>query len=711
MTYLDNLNPKQKEAVTTNLKKVLVIAGAGSGKTRVLTTRIKYLLANGANVRDIIAFIFTNKAAIEMKSRIGSLTPNITTFHSYAYRQLLADNNYLRLGFRERSQIIADTEKSKIVSSILKDHKDKYSNIPFIKAISLIKNKTPIKIIKEEDEALLHLVYLKYQETLKQNNLIDFDDMIPLFIELATNNEYFNYGIQLPYVLVDECQDINQVQYDLIKIIGKEYENIFMVGDDDQLIYSFRSSDIKILNDFKENCDKVIVLTENYRSNKDILEHANTLVSHNTTRLTKTLKAHLEDKAIIEYKDYASTSDEAIEVVNKIKKLFKEGIAPKDIAILYRNNNESLMLERELKKANINYTIYGTSPLFEAETIGKITLAIRIVFRQNEDYNFMNLINIEQAEKVIFREAYIKQSKNILEFAISYDNNKIKELATNLLNLRQELNNISDTTTFYNKLLEAIKYKTGMTMPKSYTENKINSERNIEKTARSLERQIRNAKKKSMLANISDQRKKYQEESKKLQDTYWNYCKEHDYPVAEWRTRVSLNEREGIKNGGMSSEINDNNKGEVFINLDISQNYRKENRNIALEKKIENLVGVSNKVPKLMQEKLGLDKEAIIIFRRASQFRQGSVEHIIKSHTSEINDEYIQHIRMALESPKNVNYLFKTKNNQDRYEMIIETDKYSKKDGLLLFKVYVDKIDDNTFEIVSAHYKSNKKRK
>ena len=459
MTYLNNLNPKQKEAVTTNLKKVLVIAGAGSGKTRVLTTRIKYLLDNGANIRDIIAFTFTNKAAIEMKLRIGSLSPNITTFHSYAYQQLLADNNYLKLGFRERPQIITDIEKSKIIKKILKDHKDKYSNIPFIKAISLIKNKTPIKIIKEQDEALLHLVYLKYQETLKQNNLIDFDDMIPLFIELALNNEFFNYGIQLPYVLVDECQDINQVQYDLIKIISKEYENIFMVGDDDQLIYSFRSSDIKILNDFKDNCDKVIVLTENYRSNKDILEHANTLVSHNTTRLTKTLKTHLEDKAIIEYKDYASTSDEAIAVINKIKNLFKEGIAPKDIAILYRNNNESLMLERELKKANINYTIYGTSPLFEAETIGKITSAIRLVFKQNEDYNFMNLINIEQAEKIIFREAYIKQSKNILEFARSYDNIKIKELAINLLNLRQELINISDTTTFYNKLLEAIKYK------------------------------------------------------------------------------------------------------------------------------------------------------------------------------------------------------------------------------------------------------------
>ena len=356
MTYLDNLNPKQKEAVTTNLKKVLVIAGAGSGKTRVLTTRIKYLLDNGAHISDIVAFTFTNKAAIEMESRIGSLTPNITTFHSYAYQQLLADNNYLKLGFKERPQIITDTEKSKIIRTILKDYKDKYSNIPFIKAISLIKNKTPIKTIKEEDEALLHLVYLKYQETLKQNNLIDFDDMIPLFIELANNDEYFNYGIQLPYVLVDECQDINQVQYDLIKIISKEFQNVFMVGDDDQLIYSFRSSDIKILNDFKDNCDKVIVLNENYRSNKDILEHANSLVSHNAQRLTKTLKANIDTKAIIEYKDYASTSDKAIAVINKIKKLFKEGIVPKDIAILYRNNYESLMLERELKKLILTIT-------------------------------------------------------------------------------------------------------------------------------------------------------------------------------------------------------------------------------------------------------------------------------------------------------------------------------------------------------------------
>lgn len=263
----------------------------------------------------------------------------------------------------------------------------------------------------------------------------------------------------------------------------------------------------------------------------------------------------------------------------------------------------------------------------------------------------------------------------------------------------------------YNCRHRIIEYKSGMIMPKQYTENQINKERNIEQTARSLERQIRNAKKKSMLANNTLDRKKYQEQSKMLQDTYWDYCKDHDYQVAEWRTRVAINEREGIKSGGISSEINNNNKGNEYESLEVSKSYRNETRNIVLENKIESLVGVSNKVPKLMQEKLGLDKGAIIIFRRASQFRQGSVEHIIKSHTSEINDEYIQHIRMALESPKSVNYLFKAKNNQDRYEMIIETDKYSKKDGLLLFKVYVDKVDDNTFEIVSAHYKSNKKRK
>ena len=259
----------------------------------------------------------------------------------------------------------------------------------------------------------------------------------------------------------------------------------------------------------------------------------------------------------------------------------------------------------------------------------------------------------------------------------------------------------------YNCRHRIIEYKTGMTMPKSYTENKINSERNIEKTARSLERQIRNAKKKSMLANTSDQRKKYQEESKKLQDTYWNYCKEHDYPVAEWRTRVSLNEREGIKSGGISSEINESMENE-YESLEVSQSYRNETRNISLENKIESQIGRTNPVPKVMQEQLKLSKKAVITFRRATNKRQGSAEHIIASHANQITDEFINKIKQVIIEPEAIKHVGKSNQKLDRYELKI-FDHYNRKYNVYMC-LYLDNASSNVFEIVSAHFKKEKKK-
>ena len=455
-TYLDKLNKEQKEAVLTTAHKTLVIAGAGSGKTRVLTTRINYLLNKGIEKSDICAFTFTNKAAREMKIRLKQLRNNddlpiISTFHSFCYSFLIHPDFYYKLGFVTKLNIITDQDKSKIIKSILENYNKDYSNIPFVKAISQIKNKAKIKDIAETDLPLINEIYNIYQQKLLINNLIDFDDMIPLFLKLCQNEEFKEY-VQYKYILVDECQDTNQIQYELIKTLSEKYKNIFMVGDEDQLIYSFRSSDINILNDYKNNADKMIILKENYRSNKEILEHANTLIANNKTRLQKELYTKNNDKAYIYIKEYASMVEEAKSVAKEIKMLLTI-YEPKDIAILYRNNNQSFQLEKELKQNQINYTIFGSKPLFEYAEINKIIAAYHLLTDSNNTYFLEKILNIEAFIYKEFINEYHKQNKDLLTFGRTYNNLKIAKTSQNLIDLINNLKQYNNEELF-NKILE-----------------------------------------------------------------------------------------------------------------------------------------------------------------------------------------------------------------------------------------------------------------
>ena len=208
----NTLNINQQKAVFTNKKKVLVMSGAGAGKTKVLTNRICYLLEHGALESQIVAFTFTNKAAREMKFRLNKMleretTAFIGTFHSFCYSAIGYPENYYKLGFNNRPEIISDYEKSKIIKEILEKYNAKYSNIPFVQAISKIKNNVQVDEIKEEDKLILNSVYHEYQETLLRSSMIDYDDMIPLFIKLIQIDLYYKEVCQYQYVLVDECQD------------------------------------------------------------------------------------------------------------------------------------------------------------------------------------------------------------------------------------------------------------------------------------------------------------------------------------------------------------------------------------------------------------------------------------------------------------------------------------------------------------------------
>lgn len=259
----------------------------------------------------------------------------------------------------------------------------------------------------------------------------------------------------------------------------------------------------------------------------------------------------------------------------------------------------------------------------------------------------------------------------------------------------------------YNCRHRLILYKPGMIMPKEYTANQVSKERSIETTARSLERQIRVAKKRALLSSDKEERKKFREKSKKLQDVYWQYCKEHDYPVAEWRTRVVINEREGLKSGGISSEINSNNKGNEYESLEVSQSYRAEKRNISLEDRIETIVGRTNKTPKLMQEKLGLNKKSVIFFERATKYREGSAEHILSSHRNELSIDYINNLRDTLQNPDFITDEGKTKDGLYRYTLNKEL--YVKNGVRRVFRIVIDRTTNNAFRIVSGYIRKIKK--
>ena len=467
--YLDLLNKEQRQAVTSFNHKILVLAGAGSGKTRVLTSRIKFLLDIGAYPANICAFTFTNKAAREMKWRLQQLlktdeehTPTISTFHSYCYSFLCFPEFFSKLGFTKRPGIIEDSTKSEIIRDIIAKYEKDYSNIPFVTAISQIKNKSKVTGVSARDLDILNTVYYQYQERLLMSNMIDYDDMIPMFIQLC-EDKMFKDLVQTKYVLVDEFQDTNQIQYDLIKLLTEKSGNLFLVGDNDQLIYSFRSSNIAILNDFQNNCDEVVILKQNYRCNQEILKHANNLIDFNSNRIKKELFSEIQPLKEVQFKQFTSSSEEAKAVADRIELLIHTGIKPKDIGVLYRNNSQSYLVEKELNNRKIPYTLYGGKPFFEYKEIQTLIYAYRLLFNNRNEIAFEKIYNyvgkIEAYEYGAFIEDYHKQyDVDIITFAVNYTSNpKFQKLGNNLLKLKELMTKLPPAD-FYLQLLELLHF-------------------------------------------------------------------------------------------------------------------------------------------------------------------------------------------------------------------------------------------------------------
>ena len=409
---LEGLNNKQYEAVTTTEGPCLVIAGAGSGKTKVLTHKIAYLIQEkGAKPWDILAITFTNKAANEMKERIANLVGEIAkdiwmgTFHSICVRILRRFID--RIGF-ETSFIIFDTSDQKtLVKNCLKDLSidDKLFNERAVMSeISNAKNEmlTPAeyqaKAMGDFRKEKIATVYELYQKRLKENNAIDFDDIINYTIKILEENDDVReyYCNKFKYVLVDEYQDTNKAQFTLVTILASAYKNITVVGDNDQGIYSFRGADISNILNFEKDFPgtKIIKLEQNYRCTGNILKAANAVIKNNENKYDKKLWTENEEGKLPCIYRAEDEYDEATYIVKQINRLkMEEYLKLSDFVVLYRMNSQSRAIEDIFRRENIPYKIIGGLKFYERKEIKDIIAYLRLIFNTSDNLSLKRIIN------------------------------------------------------------------------------------------------------------------------------------------------------------------------------------------------------------------------------------------------------------------------------------------------------------------------------
>ena len=407
---LEQLNDRQKEAVLYNEGPLLIIAGAGAGKTKTLTTKIAFLIEEkNVNPRNILAITFTNKAAKEMKDRlymqIGSLSKElqVSTFHSFGLK--LLRENYETLGYDKNFVIMDSDDSLTVVKKILKDanYDPKIYNPKAIRnKISSCKNEmmTPDiydKYAVSDYEKVIKEVYEKYERKLHMNNSVDFDDLLLLPIQLFKKNPDVldKYQELYQYILIDEYQDTNEAQYILTKLLSAKNRKITCVGDDSQSIYSFRGANYKnILNFEKDYKDaKTILLEQNYRSTSNILDAANQVIKNNKMRKDKNLWTSRGEGEKIKYYRSFNERDEAQYVIRKIKEMVNRGIEYKDIAILYRTNAQSRVLEEEMLKENLPYKVIGSFYFYSRKEIKDLIAYLRLIHNSKDNISLLRVIN------------------------------------------------------------------------------------------------------------------------------------------------------------------------------------------------------------------------------------------------------------------------------------------------------------------------------
>lgn len=405
------LNTAQREAVTTTEGPLLVLAGAGSGKTRVLTYRIGYILEEGlAEPYQILAITFTNKAAGEMRERLRALLPGgirgmwVSTFHALCVRMLRRDAE--RLGYTRGFTIYDDDDQRRLIKEIYSELDISTQTFPvnMVRSrISAAKN----DLVDARAYARLHssspvdkkvaAVYARYSERLLRADAMDFDDLLVNGYRLLAEHEDVRCGYQLRfrYVLVDEYQDTNRAQYEITRMIAEEYRNIMVVGDDDQSIYSWRGADIQIILNFeKEYADAhTVKLEQNYRSTKNILNAANGIIQNNVKRKAKRLFTDGAEGEKVEYYCASDERDEGRFIAGGIEKYHEQGRSYDDVAVFYRTNAQSRVLEDMFLRAGVPYRIVGGTRFFERAEIRDVMAYLKLIVNPADDISAKRIVN------------------------------------------------------------------------------------------------------------------------------------------------------------------------------------------------------------------------------------------------------------------------------------------------------------------------------
>ena len=411
-SLLTGLNKEQQQAVQHTEGPLLILAGAGSGKTKVLTVRIAHLLAQGVNPYEILAITFTNKAAKEMKSRVEGLVGDVanriwlSTFHSFCAKFLRFElDNFL--GFNSNFTIYDTSDSQAVIKAALKalNLDDKYYPVgAMLAAISDAKNKLLFasdfrKQARDFYQQKVADVYEYYERELRKNNALDFDDLLLVAVKLLQSNEAVldKYSKRFRYVMIDEYQDTNHAQYLLAKLLASHWKNIAVVGDADQSIYAWRGADIQNILDFEKdypNCTS-IKLEQNYRSTKIILDAANAVIENNEGRPKKNLWTDKTEGAKIQHFTAQSEHEEAAFIGDTIaKKHDIHGVPYGDMAILYRTNAQSRVLEEALIKRALPYTMVGGTKFYDRKEIKDVLAYLRVLYNPFDDLSLLRIINV-----------------------------------------------------------------------------------------------------------------------------------------------------------------------------------------------------------------------------------------------------------------------------------------------------------------------------
>ena len=406
----NKLNDKQKEAVMHVDGPCLVLAGAGSGKTKVLTERIVNLINNGVSPFNILAITFTNKAAREMRERVYNSIEEeankifIGTFHSLGLK--IVRENASVIGYSNNVTILDRDDVNTLIKRFMKElnlDTEHYPVKSILNKISFAKNEglSPEefdKFAKAPLDMAACKVYKMYESALKRSNSVDFDDLLilPLRIFKKDKSVLEKYQEHFKYILVDEYQDTNMVQYDMCKLLASKYRNLFVVGDMDQSIYSFRFANyMNVINFEKDNKDaKVIVLDENYRSTNNILNAANDVIRNNKERKEKNLWSSKGDGDKIKYIRCDNEQEEASTVVRLTKELLDKGEKPSEIAVLYRTNGQSRVFEEAFLKENISFKIVGSYFFYNRKEIKDLISYMHLIYNNNDDASLERVINV-----------------------------------------------------------------------------------------------------------------------------------------------------------------------------------------------------------------------------------------------------------------------------------------------------------------------------